>query len=437
MLHLSLFTAWTLAIAGGLPCAADEPAPARAGAPAAPFHPLEQGVGAEVNRALRLARDRGFPAAKVVEALACLGPVAIDSAILVLDQRKLPPIDGGKEQMLSEIQEARVLDALRRWNAGLVWHAVDAHLLTADGKPPALTARIAAILAAGTCARPEELMRVMACAGNNEAPELAEPIERAMLIAVEDVFRRHPEGLDGLSASWGKFPMSCLPAIIRGAGAVGDERILPFLEQMIDQAGDLEKLALAQLALQRAPDHAPAGLIEQLRTRLLDQDHPALCQAASTGLGALGDFGCVEELAVLLSTESAGVRANAYHALCSISGLRLPAQTSSWHAWRVHESSWFESRAAALEDAISDGDQRHASSALSELALHRWERHVLSDIAATALHRSEPELVEQACAVLTQLGSPRARAPLQAASEGEDPRCAEAARVALAAISKR
>ncbi|MEO6710263.1 MAG: hypothetical protein ABI054_03720, partial [Planctomycetota bacterium] len=234
MIHLRLFTAWTLAFAGVLPCAADEPAPAREGAPAAGVNPLELGVGAEVNRALRLARDRSFPAAKVVEALARLGPAAIDSSILALDLRKLPPIDGGKEQELSEIQEARVLDALRRCNSGLVWHAVDAHLLTADGTPPAQSARIAAVLAAGTCARPEELLRVVACAGSIDTPELPVRIERVMRIAAEDVFRRSPEGLDTLSASWGKLPMPFLPPIIIGAGAVGDERILPFLETMID-----------------------------------------------------------------------------------------------------------------------------------------------------------------------------------------------------------
>jgi HEAT repeat protein len=190
---------------------------------------------------------------------------------------------------------------------------------------------------------------------------------------------------------------------------------LELLTQMLEQSADLEAVALAELTRQQAPLTIPPELFPRLRERL-QSERAITCQAACTALAALGDFGSVEPMEELLSSSSAGVRTTAHRALCVLSGLSLPNQPSAWHAWRLHESRWFDEREQALVDAIVDGETSEASAALSEIAAHRWERHRLSSIASEGLRREEASIREEAASVLAQLDSPRARKVLQAAA---------------------
>ncbi len=399
-------------------------------------NPLEEGVGADLNRALRLLRNRSIPTASVVDSIVRLGPGTIDPAILVLDARKLPPIDGGVLQALSDSQEARLLEALRRMDPGLVWNAIDTYLVTEDHRMPPVSARAAAVLAAGTCADPDEIGRVLECARCTKSSEMSPALERAVTVAAEDLYRRNPSGLTHLASCWRRLPAWFLPAMIHGAGAAGDARALPFLEQMLNQQGDLRKLSLAKIALQRAPADVSTDLLEELRS-LLDSGSPGVSQAACNAVGALGDFGSVEKLTALLASDSAGLKGNAHHALCTMSGLKLPPQASSWQTWRLHETAWFNEHSRRLADMIAEGSVPQASDALTEIATHRWQRHALSDIAALGLARGEVELVEQACGVLQSLGSPRARIALAKAPARDDPRYTAALSAALAALQTR
>ncbi len=398
-------------------------------------HPLELGAGLELNRTLRLARSRDCDAVGIVATIAGLGAQILPAALCALDECKLPAADAGQMQVLSELQEKLILDAVSQFDPGDTWNAIGLHLAVPEGKLPTLTARTAAILAAGTCASKNDLERILAIAMLPTETELAPDLEHAVRAATERLYRRAPEGLTRLAITWREMRAPLLPAIVGAAGAAGDPRALDLLAQMLEQPGDLQSIALAELARQRAPSEIPDGLFEALRLRL-DPAQPMICQSACNALGALGDFGSVEALVDLIEAPWAGVSTNAHRALCRISGLELPAQASSWRTWCTRESEWFLHREPALRTEIECGSARQARETLQEISLHRWERHRLSDIAEEGLHRPEAAIRSLACSVLGQLASPRARAALQELLNSDDPADVQAARAALALVSR-
>ena len=391
---------------------------------------LEQGAGLELNRALRLARSRDCDTHGIVARIAALGPEILPASLFVFDARRLPAIAGAPSQLVSDLQERLLLDAMSGFNPEVVWAAIQAHLVVPKSEVPSPAARRAAVLAAGACASNRELKRITAIAllPGEEAP--TPNLELALRMSLERVFARTPEGLTELAVCWRGFQPSLLPSIVAAAGASEDPRALGLFSQVLNQPGDLESIALAQLSRQRAPSELPDGLLEQLRQRLGPAD-TRLSQSTCNALGSLGDFESVDRLVELLSPTSPAMSANAHRALCSMSGLDLPAQASSWRTWRVRESEWFTKRSAALELAIQTGNVKQAKEALQEISGHRWERHRLSDIVAQALRRPEPALGVLACSVLGQLGSPRGRTELQDALQSDEPSVVQAAREAL------
>ncbi len=433
---MQLSIAWILvALLGGgtsARAAAESQDEAPASAPLTP-NPLQQGLGLELNRALRQARRRDCDAELIVAKIAKLGPDALPASLLVLDECGLPAIDGAEAQITSELQEKLLLDALTRWEAGFVWAAVENSIAVPKGKEATLCVRRAAILAAGSCALPTEVKRLAAIALLPNEKAVDTRIEGALLAAAKRVYARKPEGLTALANSWNQFRPPLLPAILKAAGAGGNPRALEFLAQMLNQSNDLRAVALAELARQRAPTEFPAGLLENLRA-LLDPDYPMPCQSACSAIASLGDYDSVDALVELLSAPSDGIRASAYGALCRLSGISLPPQETSWHVWRVQEGAWFEEREPTLLSDIEEGSEQAAQDAMLEMSAHRWERHRLSDIVAEGLNRPEESVRGLACSVLGQLGSPRARAALQKfLLDGSD--CATEAQNALGRCS--
>lgn len=402
----------SLAVTG---LAAQEPRAAQRAAEAPALRPLEHGAGLELNRALRLARASNVPPAQLVQSIVRAGADVLGPSLTLLDERTLPSVDGGAAQVLSTDQESVLLAALRSMDRVLVWSAIDAHLAAPKGESTSISARAAALLAGGTCAEFFEIGRLAQLALGTDETELDSRIELALQAGVEDLFERRPSALDLLATSWRSFSPLLLPVLVQAAGAHGDPRALELLSQMLDQSTDLEAIALAELSRQTAPLTIPPELFPKLRGRL-QSERAITCQAACTALAALGDFGSVEPMEELLSSSSAGVRTTAHRALCVLSGLSLPSQPSAWHAWRLHESRWFDEREQQLLDAIVDGEASEATAALSEIAAHRWERHRLSSIAAEGLRRDEASIREEAAGVLAQLNSPRARNVSQTAA---------------------
>jgi len=402
---------------------------------------LDVGEGAELNRALRRAREPGVEPDSVVAAIAALGTAVLDEALLLLDQRSLPPLDGGKPQVLSAPQQVLLLRGLEQLDDSSVFDAALAHLAPLPGLPaerqpePTTSARAAAILAAGCGARATELGRMFALAGPCGQAALDPQLERALQTAGTAAFRRDPQGFAAWASNWRTLPVAMLPALVRGAGASGDAHALPLLESVLLQGRDLERLALASLARQQAPREVSEGLLQTLRD-MLRTDDSTTQQAACTALAALGDFEGAAHLVELLDQAPPPVRASAYRALCSLSGLALPDQVSSWNTWIVLESQWYESRVETLAKTIAEGEELRALEALRELRLYHWRRHELSDIAARGLQRNEESVVLLACEVLASLRSPWARSLLESAAlEPGTPAAAPAAEALARMIS--
>jgi HEAT repeat protein len=231
-------------------------------------------------------------------------------------------------------------------------------------------------------------------------------------------------------------PALVVPALVRGAGASGDACALPLLEQQLGRGGDVERIALAELARQRAPRELPAQLIEKLR-ELLESEQTNTSQSACAALAALGDFESVDDLVRILQGAPSGLRKSAHRALCELSGLNLPEQYSSWHAWQKQEFGWYTKRADRLGSDLIDGSERKALDALREIGLYHWERHQLSDLVASALWRKEPSVIALACETLLRLDSPRAESFLAEAAGTLDGPAAESAERARATLVQR
>ena len=396
--------------------------------------PLELGAGLELNRSLRLARSRDCDSAAILATIVGLGPQILPASLSALDECKLPGVDGTAIQVLSELQEKLILDALTQFDPDSTWQAIDASLAVPEGQLPSTTMRKAAVLAAGACASKHELERILAIAMLPTEKEIEPVLERAVRAAAERLYRRVPDGLTTLARGWRDLPAALRSTMVAAAGAAGDPRALDLLAQALDQPGDLQAIALAELARQRAPSEVPDGMFTALRS-LLDPAKPMLCQSACNALGALGDFESVDVLIDLLEAPWVGVSTNAHRALCKMSGLQLPAQARSWRTWRSRESEWYLHREPALRTEIECGSLQQAKNSLQEISLHRFERHHLSDIAEAGLHRSEPAIRSLACTVLGQLASPRASAALRELSNSDDPADAAAARSALALVA--
>lgn len=393
-------------------------------------HPLTVDGGLEVNRLLRLARHRECDQERVVRGILKQGGGALPAGLAALEERRLPSIDGQESQVLSELQEALLVQAWEHLDRDHAWSLVQGLLSVPEGESPSASRRRAALLAAGAFGLPEDVpwMARLALVEGERTP--SPEMQSAFRQAVEQLARRRPEGLAVLEVRWRDYPAPLLPALIQGAGAAGDPRALPLLAQTLEVTGDLESISLAELCRQRAPEDVPADLLLALRSRL-DSDVDTRRQSAATALGYLGDFGSAEALTELLRSADPGVALTAHRALCNLSGLSLPQHAGAWHAWSERERRWFVKRAQKLEQEILAGRERPALAAVTEIALYRWERHRLSEILSQALVREEPALRVAACGALGQLGSPRSVPALRALLADQEPAVVAAARAAL------
>lgn len=400
-------------------------------------HPLSSGSGLKLNRILRELRRPDADVAELAEECATLGSSLAPLAMGLLVERRLPVVDGGVRQVLSDAQETFLLDSLSRVPADAVRraiHEVESRLAIAsipavakDGelvdfatietaarasKADDLSRRTAVLLALGCVARSEDLAALTRIAHAEIAEGELGTLERAYTVAMRRTLQRDARAYDVLARSWRGVPEVLLPAMIRAAGADGQGTALDLLTQVLEQHGDIERVALAELARQRAPRELSPELSERLLQRL-DAESPSVRQAACNALAALGDFSAVDRLTVLLDDSSDGLRSTAHRALMTISGLRLPPTRAGWAAWSARERVWFEDRASALEQSIHCDDPARALRAIAEVGLHRWERHRWSESLAARLDRADTSMAAALCDTLVQLDSPRARPALE------------------------
>lgn len=407
-------------------------ADAREAHPATP-HPATIGAGLELNRLLRQSRLRALTPAEVSAGISQLGTPVLASALQLLEERTLPAVDGADLQILSELQQAQVLDGLRGLSQASVLDGARLYLEQHGGERASFGTRAAVTLVAGTVGSFQHLRWACSLFPEKGPGDLDSRAESALISAAKAILYRDRDALGQLALGWRGLPAKTVPALLSGAGGLGDARALPFITEVLEERPALAPIALAEISRQRAPDEIPAELVGDLRA-LLDPAHPATCQAACNALASLGDFGCVDEMVELLAGPGDGVIATAHRALQSLTGLKLPAQASGWKSWRTHEKAWFTDRGRSLTAAVDSKDEKVAMAALLEIAEHRWERHRLSRIVARTLDRRERALRLRACEILQLLDSPRALEPLARAAKCEDPSVAAAAQAAWQAM---
>jgi len=401
--------------------------------PALRPHPATIGVGLELNRWLRQSRTRTLQPSEVSAAIARAGTAVLAPAILILEERVLPPIDAGEAQILSEPQEAQILEALRALPPGSVLAAARAHLAEQGAEHASLAARSAVVRTVGTCGKYATLGWLCGLIAGDGTRELDPDVERTLTSSAREILRRDPDSLSALAFDWHRLPQSSIAAVVAAAGADGDPRALPLLGEVLMQRADLARLTLSELARQRAPAGIPRPLLDELRERLTIEQ-PMECRSACNALAALGDFGAADKLVELLAAPDEGLRDTAHRALQTLSAMQLPVEISGWQCWLANEKSWYESNETVLELALDSGSVPETMDALAEIAEHHWERHHLSDLVARALERDDRDVRLRACQVLRILSSPRARRALASLAQIDDAELAAAARSALSAL---
>lgn len=401
--------------------------------PALRPHPATVGVGLELNRWLRQSRARTLQPAEVSAAIALAGIAVLAPAILILEERVLPPIDAGEPQILSEPQEAQILEALRALPPHAVLDAARAHLVQQGAEHASLAARLAVVRAVGTCGKYATLGWLCGLIASDGTRELEAGVERTLASSAREILHRDPDGMRALAFDWQRLPRATMPAVVAAAGADGDPRALPLLGEVLMQRPDLVRLTLSELARQHAPDGIPRPLLDELHERLTIEQ-PMECRAACNALAALGDFSAADKLVELLAAPEDGIRATAHQALQTLSAMQLPVEIAGWQCWLTNERSWYESNEAALERALEADSAQEAMDALAEIAEHHWERHHLSDLVARTLERDDRDVRLRACQVLRMLSSPRAHKALAALAQIDDAELSAAARSALSAL---
>lgn len=380
-------------------------------------------------RLLRSLRRKDRPADDVlVTELSVPGERLLPLLFQILVRRAVPALDGGEEQVLSEIQEEILLRTLGSYDRDSVLTHVEAALAgTRD-----LRLRHAALQAIGRAGRANDLPQMfeLACAADEVALDrrLATSLERAVTaLALHD-----PHTYEQLVALRRITRPELLPSLIDGVGATRDPRALKYLGEVLYWAD-----ALALDVMSQVPRLGASGdpeLDEPVRVRLrpfLSAERPEHCRAAITALVGLGDLESIPALIDLLGGEDRGLVQNAHWGLKELTGLSYSPEAQAWARWHQGELSWcLRSKTRELV-RLQRGDAAEASDALRTLLVHPLARAELCLALPELLKSRHPGLRALACTTLADLGVGAATEKLVWALEDDFPEVRQAAHAAL------
>lgn len=383
--------------------AAQEPVTPAPGAPAAPAAVLSRWTPDE-EAALRLLRTlrrkERPPEHELVASLSLPGETLLPLLFEVLERRNVPALDGGEDQVLSEIQETILLRTFESYDRETVLAYLEPRL-TAGAE---LRLRHAAILAIGHAGRPNDLMQLFELALPTGELALEKPMAKALERAVTVLVRRVPATIDMLVQLRRITRPELLPRLIEAVGAAGDPRGLAYLADVLYWS---EPLALDVLS--QVPRLGPSGdvsLDEPLRARLrvfLSSDRPGHGRAAVTALTALGDLESVGTFITLLSSEDGGLRENAHWGLKQLTGLSFSPTPETWSRWHQSELSWMVRARAREFHRLQQGDAAEAADALRAILSHPFARGELCATLPELLKSRHVALRELACRTLGEL----------------------------------
>lgn len=352
-------------------------------------------------RLLRSLRSKERPPEEeLVASLSLPGEVLLPLLFEVLQRRSVPALDGGEDQLLSEIQESVVLGAFESYDRDVVL----AHLepMLAAGQEPRL--RHAAMLALGRAGRANDLIQLFELALPASELALERPMAKALERAVAALVRRVPATLDMLVQLRRITRPELLPSLIEAVGTAGDPRGLAYLADVLYWSDALALDVLSQIP--RLGASGDVNLDEPMRARLrvfLAADRPGHCRAAITALTALADLESIGTFITLLSAEDRGLRENAHWALKQLTGLSYSPTQETWARWHQSELSWMVRSRAREFHRLQDGDAAESADALRTILTHPFARGELCATLPELLKSRHVPLRELACRTLGEL----------------------------------
>jgi hypothetical protein len=422
-----------LLLCGGASAAAQEAAPAAS--PAEQAGPaLWSGEEEAAIRLLRSLRKKERPADDVLVAqLSAAGEQLFPLLFQILSRRQVPALEGGEEQILSEIQEAILLGAVATFDRQAVLTHVEAALLAGAD----LRLRYAAMVSIGHSGRANDLPQLFELALPAAEPALDKRMAVGLERAVAALIRHDPRAVEQLVTLRRITRAELLPTLVAAVGEADDPRGLAYLGEVLYWSE-----ALALEVMSQIPRLGPSGdftLDEGLRVRLRPHvmpEHAGHCRAAVTALTALGDLEAIPSFIALLSGEDKGLAGNAHWGLKTLTGLSYSPDPITWGRWHQSELSWVvRSRARELQ-RLQSGDAADAADALRILLTHPFARTELRAALPELLKSRHPGLRTLACRSLAELGAVEATEKLVWTLEDESEDVRSAAHAALRKLTR-
>ncbi len=292
----------------------------------------------------------------------------------------------------------------------------------------------AALMVLGDRSEPGELQWLIRLADEPLAPEnrpiRARVVEEALarrLRAHESDFGLLPERLQGTSEKLAGPAVRALASLaspasgqalsdLLGTWPAADAFVLHALEQVVNSAGRLDSLSLADVR------------------EYLDSGQPEQVGLACRVLATCRDEDSLDDWVRLLTNPSPSVREEAHRALRSIAGLPLGIRPSAWNTWLDEEQTWWRTQSAATRHSLEHGNATEAVAAVREICLKRTRSEELCDLLGLALDRPEVGIAQLAARGLAAQSSLRAEDWLVQALER--PR-SEVRSVALESLRRR
>lgn len=385
-------------------------------------------------RLLRTLRKKERPADELlIVQLSSAGERLFPLLFQVLARRQVPALDGGDEQVLSEIQETILLGAVATFDREVVLAHVEAALVA----EPDLRLRYAAMMSIGHAGRANDLPQLFALALPADDPALDKRMATGLERSVAALARRDARCFEQLVALRRIIRAELLPTLVDAVGEAGDPRGLAFLAEVLYWSEPLALEVMSQIP--RLGASGDVALDEGMRVRLrpyLAPERSGHCRAAVTALAALHDLEAIPGLVALLTSEDRGLAQNAHWALKELTGLTFSAEPNAWARWHQSELSWTVRSKARELQRLQSGDAGESADALRVLLTHPFARSELRAVLPELLKSRHPGLRTLACRTLAELGAKEATEKLVWALEDDFPEVRAAAHGALRTLTR-
>lgn len=322
----------------------------------------------------------------VAEALATLGNDAVPAlcaALAGLRSDEKPSLRPRPD----ESDTRRLEVALARCDRPTLLQHVKS-LVEAD---PAARTRVHAIRLLSLRGTADDVEQLLEVAGKIDMAHLRSPwIERHLKSAFRALMARDPKTLTVLARAWKKLGPLRKP-IAGAAGEDGSEASFRFLTETLRHELDGHALrALSNLVKSRPTTLRPST--SRLLERFLQMDEVLSADVADL-LSATRCCETATSLIPLLDSKDVRVRRASHAALQNLTGVRRPADRSSWESYFEAERRWFREDFHGLARALRSGEAVRTVESLKALRGHRLHADAIIEVALPLLYRDADDAV--------------------------------------------